>query len=452
MEVHIINTSEIKKAAHRFDADYHLSNGVSIRRTIDHSPYKTISIDDVTSRIFYGLRTNRTYVTNRHTAIPFLTGADILLTDLRNTKLVSKRFTPCVEEMTLHKEWVLITRSGTVGQTAWSNNQYEGKYGSEDIIRLIPNGVIKGGVLYAFLASKYGKSLLTQGSFGAVIQHIEPAYVGSLKMPLFPQEFQEKIHEMIQEAASLREEADTLLYKATNYFDKKISVPEDTTLCFSKRVKSLKDSWASYNNNKEVSDGLSQYINNSFQLKDVSSKIFAPPMFKHIYLSKDNGYPFLTGGELVKQCMRYYRWLSPRGVKDINDYVVKKNTLLIYRHGSIDGGMNGQTFIVDDKLDGCCLSDLIIRVIFNNPDLALWTFAFFKSAFGKRYLLSFPSGTAIPFMAVDRIVNAYIPKPDEHYNDIISIIKLYQEKTAKSKDVEIKAIELVEHEIDKWNN
>lgn len=61
--------------------------------------------------------------------------------------------------MTLHPGWVMITRSGTVGQTAWSNKLHEGKYGSEDIIRVVPNGKIKGGILYAFLASKYGNSL-----------------------------------------------------------------------------------------------------------------------------------------------------------------------------------------------------------------------------------------------------------------------------------------------------
>jgi hypothetical protein len=57
----------------------------------------------------------------------------------------------------------LITRSGTVGLTAWSNKFIEGKYGSEDIIRVIPNNKIKAGVLYAFLAQSMGYSLLTQG-------------------------------------------------------------------------------------------------------------------------------------------------------------------------------------------------------------------------------------------------------------------------------------------------
>lgn len=73
-----------------------------------------------------------------------------------------------------------------------------------------------------------------------------------------------------------------------------------------------------------MDDFIGKYKDRSIQLKDVTEKIFAPPLFKHIYLNKDNGYPFMTGSELTQFNLRYYRWLSPRGVKDINDYVVRK--------------------------------------------------------------------------------------------------------------------------------
>lgn len=452
MKVGKVNLSSLHSSSFRFDPSFHLSEGVVIRRAIDNAPLGNTCISDISERIFYGIRASRTYVSKKERAIPFLTGADIMLADLSNVKLASKKYTPAQDEMTLKEGWVLITRSGTVGQTAWSNKLHLGKYGSEDIIRLVPSNKTKGCIIYAFLASKYGQALLTQGSFGAVIKHIEPAFVGNIKMPNFDEEFELKVADLINTSASLRVEANKYLESATAIFNKKISVKDETTKCFKRNVRDLKKSWASYNNNQEVAEGLNQYSFNALKLGDITTKIFAPPMFKHIYLSKDNGYPFLTGGELVKQCMRYYRWLSPKGVKNISDYVVDNDTLLIYRHGSIDGGMNGQVFIVDDSLKGCCLSDLIIRVRFEDKDLAYWSFAFFKSNFGRRYLLSFPSGTAIPFMAVDRIEDAIIPAPDENYSEVVSTIKKYMEMTALSKQKEIEAITLVEKEIEKWNN
>ena len=69
-------------------------------------------------------------------------------------------------------------------------------------------------MVYAYLASKYGHSLLTQGTFGAVIQHIEPDFVGSLPIPHFPETFQEEVDDLMQEASRLREEATDELNEA----------------------------------------------------------------------------------------------------------------------------------------------------------------------------------------------------------------------------------------------
>lgn len=55
---------------------------------------------------------------------------------------------------------------------------------------------------------------MTQGTFGAVIQHIEPAFVGSIAIPLFPDSFQQDVDDLIQEAARLREESADMLTKA----------------------------------------------------------------------------------------------------------------------------------------------------------------------------------------------------------------------------------------------
>lgn len=451
MKCHIVKTKEIVNASKRFDAGYHLSDGISIRRAIAQAPLGQIKVNEVSERIFYGLRANRIYVSDPDHAIPFMTGANIMLADINNTKLVSKKHTPGIEEMTLKPGWVMITRSGTVGQTAWSNKLHEGKYGSEDIIRVVPNGKIKGGVLYAFLASKHGNSLLTQGSFGAVIQHIEPAFVGNIEIPIFETGFQEMVDSLVCESAALREEANECLLKAVSYFNDKYTISPNTTKAFSLTLKQLKLGFAAYNNNIEVDEFIDKYKNNSIQLKNVTSKIFAPPLFKHIYLSKDNGYPFMTGSELTQFNLRYYRWLSPRGVKDIKDYVVRKGTLLLYKSGTTDGGILGNVFIADKKLDGCCLSDHVIRIVFNEEKMAYWAFAFLKSKGGVRMLQRLATGTMIPFITPERISELLIPTPDEQYETIIQLIEKYIELNSMSKACETKAIELVEQEIDKWN-
>ena len=208
---------------------------------------------------------------------------------------------------------------------------------------------------------------------------------------------------------------------------------------------------AAYNNNIEVDEFIANYKENSIRLKDITSNIFAPPLFKHIYLNKDNGYPFMTGSELTQFNLRFYRWLSPRGVKDINDYVVKKGTLLLYKSGTIDGGILGNVFIADKKLDGCCLSDHVIRIVFNDEKMAYWSFAFLKSKGAIKMLQRLATGTMIPFITPDRIAELMIPAPNEKYAHIVDLVEKYINFNSQSKENETKAIEMVEQEIEKWN-
>jgi type I restriction enzyme S subunit len=353
--------------------------------------------------------------------------------------------------MALQKGWILISRSGTVGNCAFASRLHAQKLASEDVIRLVPDYILRAGVIYAYLASKYGHSLLTQGVFGAVIQHIEPAFIASLPIPMFPESFQAEVDDLIQESARLREEANDKLEEAIEYFNEHYPIKDGIQQYFYKKVSELKNGFAAYNNNLEVDDYIRSYSANSFIVGDEADECFAPPMFKHIYLSKDNGYPFMTGSELQRFNLRYYRWLSPRGVKDINDYVVHKGTLLLYKSGTTDGGILGNVFIADNQLDGCCLSDHVIRVVFKDLKKAYWTYAFLKSKGGKRILIRLATGTMIPFITPEKLSDIPIPNPDDHYDKIIQDIEEYIDKSSKAKVAENKAITRVEDEIEKWN-
>lgn len=108
----------------RFDASFHLSEGLVVKRKIASSPFEMLTIKDVTSDIFYGNRAKRVYVTKRENGIPFLSSSDILQADLENVKLASKKYTPCIEQMKLEKGWTLISRSGTIGNCAFANAKH----------------------------------------------------------------------------------------------------------------------------------------------------------------------------------------------------------------------------------------------------------------------------------------------------------------------------------------
>lgn len=435
---------------YRFDASFHLSEGVAVKRKITACPYSLLSVGEVSSDVFYGNRAKRVYVSDLSHGIPFLSGSDILALNLDNVKLASRKYTPGIEQLRLKEGWILVSRSGTVGKTAWSNKIHAKMLATEDVIRIIPNNTILGGCLYAYLSSKYGYSLLTQGTFGAVIQHIEPEFVRGIPVPKFADSFQREVHELICESSVLREDAEKEIRKAIVIMSEKTNFSHSYNRIFTKNLKSLKFSWAAFNNNEGVDSIIDSYKDNSERIDTITSSVFAPPLFKHLYLSKNNGYPFMTGSEMTKYNMRYYRWLSPRGVRNINDYVVSKGTLLLYKSGTTDGGILGNVFIADDSFDGCCLSDHVIRMRFDDEKRAFWAFAFFRTPAGIHLLQSLATGTMIPFITPERIKELPLPVPDQDFDLVCSLVESYINKISESKQKENLAIDMVEDEIDKW--
>ena len=451
MKYSSINITEVKSMANRLDAPVHLSDGVMAKRLIKSSPYGYMPIGDVSSRIWHAGRWKRVYVTKRENGITLLGSSAILKSNLEDEKLISSKYTYDIEDKKLKKGWILISCSGTIGNCAFTNAQHAEKLASQHVIRINPNNILRPGVIYAYLASKYGYSMLTQSTFGSVIQHIEPENVKSIPIPKFPETFQKEVDDLIQESAKLREDASDSLNEAVQYFNELYKISPTTKKTFALGLNELKLGFAAYNNNLEVDEFIEEYSNNAYELRSKTSKIFAPPLFKHIYLNKDNGYPFMTGSELTQFNLRYYRWLSPRGVKDINDYVVKRGTLLLYKSGTTDGGILGNDFIVDNKLDGCCLSDHVIRIVFNDEDEAYWAFAFLRSKGAIRMLQRLATGTMIPFITPERVSHLLIPNPDDNYDHIVSLIAKYIDFNSKSKENENLAISLIEQEIESWN-
>lgn len=444
-----INSKYLNMNQLRLDASLYLSEGIQILSLLNSALVETKPLKNVTSNIFYGNRSRRVYVSNPSNGIPFIKGADITKNDFSSLKLLSKKKTKNLESYALKEGWILITRSGSIGNMAFVNNDFIGKAASDDIIRVCPKD-IPAGFLYAYLSSRFGNTLITQSKYGAVIQHIEPEHIEDIPVPIFSESKQQEIHNLIAESANMRVEANRLLEEAVAYFNDKITVTKENQKFFLKPVQQLSFSWASYNNNKQCDFIENQFKNDSITLGEISKNIFSPPMFKHIYLNRDNGNPFLTGAELTKQNPKFYRWLSPRGVKNIEDYKTKKGTLLLYKSGTTDGGILGNVFIADDNLDGVCLSDHVIRIEMNKLSDAYWTYAFLKSKAGIQLLLKLATGTMIPFITAERLKELSIPKQDEKYQRITDLVDKYVSTKVIANNKENQAISLVEKEIESW--
>ena len=450
MKTGYIHRKSMNPCGLRFDSSYHLSDGVAVKRVIASSPYPLMPIEKAADRIFIGVRARRVYVKDREHGIPFLSSSDILQADLEAVKLASKKYTPNVEDMKLQKGWTLITRSGTIGNCAFANAKHAQKLASEHVIRLVPNNILREGYIYAYLASKQGYSLLTQGTFGAVIQHIEPAYVASLPIPVAPESFQQEVDDLIQESARLREEAADALTEAHRILKSELHSSHTHN-----KIVSIKNIYKSHNQrfeanyyaseNRELYDLMTQQFKCT-RLKDLCERIFRPGIFKRQYVNTD-GITFLGGADILNATPSSYKQLSKLQVKKMPELMPKQGTILVTCGGTI-----GNTVYVDTQLASCAVSQHVMRLIPNGTVPNGYLYAFLSSDMGKKIINLFAFGSVIPQVEAHHLELLPVPILENNKMEHIDALCMrYVHCNEKAKENERQAISMVEQQIDSWS-
>ena len=470
MRISHINIEEIKATNMRIDASYHLSEGQEVKRLISSSPFEILTVGEVCSDIFIGNRARRVYVTKKEKGVPFLSSSDILQADLENVKLASKKYTPSIEQMTLKKGWTLISRSGTIGNCAFANATHAQKLASEHVIRCIPNHILRPGVLYAYLSSKYGHSLLTQGTFGAVIQHIEPSFVRSLPIPSFPEIFQEMVDAIMQKSALLREEATSLQEQALHFLIDKSGLGDITPFeydyygpglmsrgvsCFTINKKAISSTTINAFNLSERVRNLKARISETVETKSLidcvdDKGLFSTGLFPRVEVKPGHGIELINQRDIFNNVV-HGKFISKRNVKTSN--LVEKDEIIIAGVGTL---AESETFCrcvyANEYLKGKLISGEFIRMKAKHDVPSGYLYTWLSSKYGFRLMRNTQAGTKL-CRPIPKLLEQ-IPVPilsSFDMNEIDTIAKIAQDNLAKAAFNELTAISLVESEIEKWN-
>lgn len=219
MKSSIIRSSWLSKGGFRLDCSPYLGGALETEILLKRLSVRTDSLKKVTSKIFHAGREARTWVESSEFGIPFISSSDVLKSDLSNLPFISKKQVEKNQDLLVHKGYTLITRSGTIGKMAYCREEMDGMACSEHVLRVVPdNAKILSGYLFAFLSSKFGVPLVVSGTYGSIIQSIEPNHVAGLSVPRFCDELEVKVHELMEESARLLSEHSKLLQKSTADF------------------------------------------------------------------------------------------------------------------------------------------------------------------------------------------------------------------------------------------
>lgn len=453
MKQRIVKNMDILSSM-RFDGSYHNAD-INIYDSVlkKHSNNK---LSFYCSEIFTSGRNRRLYTTEQF-GVPFLSNSDVIAAEpLSSCKYTSKKY-GYDERAILKKGMILTGRVGAIGQTAFVPGYLEEAkaHGSDNIIRIVVKPEYKNGFIYAYLASKIGNLTFWKLATGGVQPFITDTMVGEIPIPDFPESFQKEVDDLIQESATLREEATSSLRIAISLFEKENvdhfinnTSSKQKTVSISniinnhKRLDSTYQLWLSDLSNYNQSVGQRR----TCKIQVLAKDIFIGNRGKRNYT--EQGIPFISSSDMM--LFNPIKYAKKIGVKtpNLSSMLVKQGDILISRSGTV-----GNTALVSNTLLDYAVSEHAMRLRIAEGEITPeYIFCYFNTNEGKRYLENLAYGSVIITLGEEFVGDIDLPiLSDDVQKEITKLIKDYSKKIDTAIELENKATSLIELEIEKWN-
>ena len=203
-----VNLSQL---AGRFDASYHAPIIDAIMRRLKKEAAEITAIGDprISKHVILPGRFARIYVEEGQ-GVPLFGGKQLLDLDPAKKKYLSlsKHAKRVQGELKLLKYMTVISRSGTIGKVAFVPSHWENMIASEHVIRVEPTSKEIAGFLYVFLATEYGRELISRFTYGSAVPEIDAHHVSQVPVPLLKDSsVQTEINRLALEANAKRTEA-----------------------------------------------------------------------------------------------------------------------------------------------------------------------------------------------------------------------------------------------------
>ena len=341
---------------------------------------------------------------------------------------------------------------------AYARPDMDGVACSEHVMRVVPNeSLIKPGYLYAYLSSRFGVPIVVSGTYGAIIQHIEPHHIAELPVPRLG-DVEDQAHDLVNRAAHLRVEATELLRTAGKIANEQFGFPEKLALShrvFSCAVASstqvLQRLEATFHDAvAQESDRLLAGVPHKDELSTLGISISETGRLKQVFVDEEYGAPFLTSGEIFRLRYEPTRFLSYRLLPDESEWATQEGDLLLARSGQV-GGIIGRGVWADRRFAGGCVSVDVLRLgAQNSAILPGYLYAYlFLTDVGYRQLIRTAAGSSIPHLSAPDILRLQIPRCDNKIEEQINeLVWNAGHKRAEAQEKEDEARTLVERTIE----
>lgn len=458
----IVRSGWLNEGGRRLDCNPYMSGAQEARDALLRLNAPKDTLQAVTSGysggIYNGPVFSRIWVDYPEHGVPFIGSSDISNADLSTLPLLKKSYAKSkkLAHLELTEGTTLITCSGTIGRMAYVRPDMAGIWSSQHVMKVVPNPEkISAGYLYAYLSSRYGVPLVVSGTYGAIIQHIEPEHIAGLPVPRFGQEAEQRIDQAISRSALLRDEASRILARAiadllgtagllpmpTVGAVAPFSVASAVASTLQRRCDGLFHS----RYHQDAVDAIKR-AGPSQTLAQFTASIVEPNRFKRVVLDAESGGVPLFGTSAIFWSDPEPSYYLPRKLAE--SYIVSMNTLLVPRSGQLQGVIGRPVLPYGDIIGGAVSEDAI-RINCHTPVEAGLLFVFLTSDYGLRQLKARAFGSSIPHLDVRQIGECLLPELDQDVAERIGRAGLrVSELRSEALRLERKARLAVEKEIE----
>lgn len=459
MNARVVRSSWLEKGGRRLDCNPYMSGALEALDALKRLPM-TEKLSDVTERIFHAGREARVWVDDPEFGVPFLGSTDILAADLSVQPLLAKKQVERNELFTLGEGWTLITRSGTIGRMAYVRPDMANMACSEHVLRVVPSPErIPSGYLYAFLSCRYGVPLVVSGTYGAIVQHIEPEHIAGLPVPRLGAALEAKIDQLISSAANDISESNRLTNLATKTLLQSIGRVDLQDNSWNKDQRAL--GWLEQSVSSESLRALNYdpriaQIRHEIETRRHSllGELCDPSQFKgkiiftRIDADPEHGY-MLLGQRNAFHVRPEGRWISRKSVKGLG-LIVPPGTTLVPSHGTLgEFELYCRALIVTKRTAQYAYSGDFFRCVpIKGAIEPGYLFAFMRSRLAFRMLRSISTGGKQQEQHPAMMYRLPIPRlDDEKEREIAALVDRGCQLYDRGLDSEDQARSLIEEQI-----
>ncbi|HPQ28380.1 MAG TPA: hypothetical protein PLQ82_07850 [Desulfobacteraceae bacterium] len=419
-EYFILESFQVKSVnlfngVYRLNADYYQPNSeINVSENIEFKP-----LSEFATVLFPGIF-KRILVDNINNGIGFLTTSDMMLLEPMPEKFLSIDLTQNLDIYKVTDNTLLVSRSGTIGNTTYVNDDLIKFAISEDALRVIPLDSTIIGLLYFYFISDYGNGLITGKKSGAVIDHIYEDDLLSMPIPILEYNKIEFFLQQFQIVKRKRELANDLIRKARTLILQYNNLPPlfETQIETFDPNKSVEIRLVSSNEftydfrldahfynpwAKKAEDNIIQFCSNYRRIFEVTEDIRMSPLFVRNFVENEYGVKYIAGKHIA-QIRKSFKYISKTETADIEEHILSKGWTLMTCAGTL-----GKIGYVNDELDGATAQDLM-RIVPNNNEIdGGYLNAWLSTAYGKALIVRQKYGAVVDRISPEQTGEILIP-------------------------------------------